>query len=100
LRNWFFIGLVVIIISTIIGWITGFVEILVFLNLIVGIISLVIAFYIQIGLSWFYRFNEFRNNHDHADYNGRHNLKYKFIAFGIPNVVVGEIVNRVFDIWT
>ncbi|SEQ28844.1 hypothetical protein SAMN05216232_2141 [Virgibacillus subterraneus] len=100
MRKWFLSGLFLVFISIITVWIIGYVEILVFLNLIVGLISLVIALYMQIGMVWFYRYNEFRNNHDYASYKGRNRLKYKLVAFGIPNVVVGEIVNRVFDIWT
>ncbi|MFD1738465.1 hypothetical protein ACFSCX_18235 [Bacillus salitolerans] len=99
MRIWFLLGIVLVFISMIIALITGYFELLVFFNLIVGLISLVIALYLHIGMVWFYRYNQFRNNHVHADYKGRNRLKYKFVSFGIPNVVVGEIVNRVFDIW-
>lgn len=97
---WFLYGLLIVLISLVIAWITGNVEILVFFNGIVGILSLVIALYIHIGLDWLYRFNEVRNSHDRDYYKGRVRLKYKFIAFGLPNAVVGEIVNRSFNIWT
>lgn len=100
MRKWFLSGVLLVLISIIAVWVTGYVEFLVFLNLIVGLISLVIALYIQIGMVFFYRYNEIRNNHDHADYKGRNRLKYKLIAFGIPNVVVGETINRLFNIWT
>ncbi|MFS0673702.1 hypothetical protein [Ornithinibacillus sp. 179-J 7C1 HS] len=100
MRKWFLLGLLFVFISIIIASITGYFEIVVFLNLIVGMISLVIAFYMHIGMMWFYRYNQFRNNHAHADYKSRNRLKYKFVVFGIPNVLVGEIVNRVFNIWT
>lgn len=74
-------------------------EILVFFNMSLGMISLAIALYIQIGLKWLYNYNEFRNNHNGADYQEKNRLKYKFIMFGFPNIVVGGIVNEVFDIW-
>lgn len=74
-------------------------EILVFFNLILGMISLAIALYIQIGLRWFYIYNGLRNNHEGADYQEKNRLKYKIIFLGLPNVVFGGIVNEIFDIW-
>ncbi len=59
-----------------------------------------IAFYIHIGLSWYYRLNEIRKNHEQAEYNRNNILKYKFLLFGLPNLVIGGIVNNAFDIWT
>jgi F0F1-type ATP synthase assembly protein I len=100
MRICFLSGLLLVFISIITAWITDYYALVVFINLIVGLISLVIALYLHIGMVWFYRYNQFRNNHDHAYYKGRNRLKYMFVAFGIPNVVVGEIVNRVFGIWT
>lgn len=100
MREWFLSGLSLVFVSVLAAWITGYFELLVFFNLILGIISLSVAFYMHIGMSWFYSYNEIRNNHDHADYKGRNRLKYKFVLFGIPNVVVGFIINKVFDIWT
>ncbi|MDQ0232580.1 hypothetical protein [Metabacillus malikii] len=100
MRICFISGALFVSISLLIAWITDYYELVVYINLIVGLISLTIALYMQIGMVWFYRYNQFRNNHDYADYKGRNRLKYKFFAFGVPNVVFGEIVNRLFDIWT
>lgn len=99
MRQWLLSGLLFVLLSSILVWITGQYEILVFVNLIVGIISMAIAFYIHIGLRWYYRLNEIRNNHEHADYKRKNKLKYKLLLFGIPNLVIGGIVNNVFDIW-
>jgi len=100
LIKWFLSGMLLVIISLIIAWITRKPEIFVFINLIIGVTSLAIAFYIHIGLSWFYYYNEFRRNHRDADYQKKNRLKYKFIIFGLPNVMFGWIVNAIFDIWT
>lgn len=100
LLKWFLSGLLLVCISLIIDWITQMHEILVFFNLSLGIVSLAIALYIQIGLRWLYNYNEFRSNHNGADYHKKNRLKYKFILFGFPNVVFGGIVSEVFDIWT
>ena len=78
---------------------TGMTEILVFFNFILGLIILAVALYIQIGLRLFYMKNEFCNNHEGADYQGRKRLQYKIIMFGLPNVLFGGIVNEVFNIW-
>jgi hypothetical protein len=99
MRVCFLVGLLLVFLSTIAAVITGNFEIVVFLNLIIGSISIVIALYMHIGLIWLYRYNQFSNNHGYADYKDRNRLKYKFVAFGLPNVLVGMIVNRVFDIW-
>lgn len=100
MRKWLLCGLLFVFISSILVWITGQYEILVFVNLIVGIISLAIVFYIHIGLSWFYRLNEIRNNHEQADYKRKNIMKYKLLLFSLPNLVAGGIVNNVFNIWT
>jgi uncharacterized membrane protein len=89
MRIWFLVGLLLVFLSIIVAVITGYFEIVVFFNLIVGSISFVIALYMHIGLIWLYRYNQFRNNHGYADYKGRNRLKYKFVAFGLPNVLVG-----------
>lgn len=74
-------------------------EILVFFNMILGMISFAIALYIHIGLRWFYTYNELRANHEGADYQEKNRLKYKIIIFGLPNAVFGGIINEIFDIW-
>ncbi|MCG7406546.1 hypothetical protein MH117_03885 [Paenibacillus sp. ACRRX] len=99
LRRWFLSGLLLVFISLVIAWMTRMPEILVFFNLIVGMISLTIALYIHIGLRWFYIYNELRTNHEGAEYHKKNRLKYKMIIFGLPNVGFGGIVNEIFEIW-
>ncbi|EPY06217.1 hypothetical protein PAALTS15_15896 [Paenibacillus alvei TS-15] len=99
MRIWFLSGLLLVFISLLIALMTGMTEILVYFNFIVGLISLAIVFYIYIGLRMLYMKNEFSNNHDGADYQGRKRLQYKIIMFGLPNVVFGGIVNEIYNIW-
>ena len=99
MRKWFLSGILLVLFSLLIAFLTDYMEILVYFNEVLGMLFLAFAFYILIGLVWFKRFNGFRNNHDHADYKGKSRLMYKFILFSLPNLIVGEIINRTFDIW-
>lgn len=99
MRRWFLSGLLLICISLLISSLTGNLEILVYFNEIIGILSLTCSLYLYIGIKWFYRLNELRDNHAYADYQKKNLLKYKFLLFGLPNVIVGEIVNQIYGIW-
>lgn len=99
MRIWFLFGMLNVLISLLIAWITQVPEILVYFNMIIGIVSLAIAFYLHTTLRWFYIYNELRSNHNGAEYRKNNLLKYKFIGFGLPNVLFGGIINEVYGVW-
>ncbi|WP_172254277.1 hypothetical protein [Saccharibacillus deserti] len=97
--KWFLSGLALSALSLLVALLLKMPEILVFFTMMVGIFAVAVAVHLHVTLRWFYRYNQFRSNHEGADYREKHRLKYKLAAFALPNLAVGGIANEMYQLW-